>query len=101
MDVQVKSWEPLEDGMYQKDGRIIKVQHAVHGSGHQYAKELIEGHFEYAPGVMKGLRAEDRMTLEQAMEYGKLYGQCCVCGRTLTNEVSIAAGIGPICLSRL
>lgn len=30
-------------------------------------------------------------------KYGSLYGICCVCGRTLTDESSIAAGIGPIC----
>lgn len=32
-----------------------------------------------------------------ATTYGKAWGVCCVCSRTLTNEVSIARGIGPIC----
>lgn len=32
--------------------------------------------------------------------YGKLLGYCGVCGRTLTNEVSRAYGIGPECRSR-
>ncbi len=41
------------------------------------------------------------LTLELAKEYGKLYGQCMICGRTLTNEDSIEAGIGPICAGKL
>lgn len=35
--------------------------------------------------------------LEAAVEYGKRTGRCSCCGRELTDPVSIAAGIGPIC----
>lgn len=89
----------IEPGIYYADGAVIKVQKAVHGSGHPYAKRLSKetGRFEYAPGLIRQLRPEQRMTLEQAKEYGELYGVCCNCGRTLTNEVSIEAGIGPVC----
>lgn len=34
---------------------------------------------------------------EAAKEYGRRTGNCCVCGRLLTNEDSIEAMIGPIC----
>lgn len=97
----------IEDGMYVLDGTIYKVQHAVHGSGKQYAKRLVPGApgeratFEYAPGVVNRLRPEHRMTMDQAREFGALYGTCCQCGRVLTNEDSIEAGIGPICASKL
>lgn len=107
-----------EAGMYRMDGAIYKVQVAVHGSGRLYAKRLCQHtamddtyntrvkqdrtwHFEYAAGVVSKLRAEHRMTLEQAKEFGALYGTCCVCGRTLTDEKSIEAGIGPVCGGRL
>ena len=100
-----------EAGMYRRAGVIFKVQAAVHGSGRLYAKRLVvesvEGsedyhvRFEYAPGAVSVLRASDRMTLEEAKEFGALYGTCCVCGRTLTDEVSIAAGIGPVCGGRI
>lgn len=30
----------------------------------------------------------------------KLYGVCCRCGRTLTDENSISEGIGPICATK-
>jgi hypothetical protein len=100
----------ITDGMYLKDGVVYKVQVAVHGSGNLYAKRLeveealdadgqtvARGRFEYAPGVIRDLRPEHRMTLEQAKQFGALYGVCCRCGRTLTNEDSIEAAMGPIC----
>lgn len=102
----------IEDGMYQLDGAIYKVQHAVHGSGQQYAKRLHislgqgrnggnRAEFIYEPGAVRRLRPEHRMTIEQAQQFGALYGTCCQCGRTLTDEKSIEAGIGPICASKL
>lgn len=104
---QAAKAEPLTDGMYLKDEVIYKIQKAVHGSGHLYAKRLVPGEgygskatFVYAPGAMKALTLADRMTLEQAKAFGALYGTCCVCGRTLTNEDSIEAGIGPVCGKR-
>ena len=98
--------EPLTHGMYRKDGVIYKVQKAVHGSGHLYAKVLIvdgpgEGHFEYAQGAVRTLTAADRMTAEEAAEFGRLYGMCIVCGATLTDEESIERGIGPICRGKV
>jgi hypothetical protein len=85
--------------------KIYKVQHAVHGSGRQYAKVLVKYDddswgFEIARGVIFKLRPEHKMSLEDAKKFGALYGTCCVCGRTLTNEESIEAGIGPICASK-
>ena len=98
----------LESGMYVKDGTIYKVQRAVHGSGHMYAKRLVDpthpgekATFEYESGAIRTLTPADRMTLAQAKEYGAIYGVCCVCGATLTNEVSIEAGIGPVCGGRI
>ena len=38
--------------------------------------------------------------LQAAMKYGKLSGRCCSCGRELTNDGSIEAGIGPICAAK-
>jgi len=97
--------KPVEHGMYRKDGQIIKVQIAVHGSGKVYAKVLVidapgEGHFEYAPGVVSTLTPEDRMTPGEAAEFGRLYGICIVCSATLTDEESIARGIGPVCAGK-
>jgi hypothetical protein len=38
--------------------------------------------------------------LNAAIAYGKRYGKCSVCARTLTDEASIARGIGPVCAER-
>lgn len=104
----------LEDGMYRlATGEVYKVQTAVHGSGRQYAKKLVAldeprelkrgtrtHEFAYEAGAIRKLTAADRMTLEQAAEFGALYGTCACCGLTLTDEKSIAAGIGPKCAEK-
>lgn len=95
----------VTDGFYYFDDEVVKVQRAVHGSGQLYAKRLVvvdyKGVWEYAPGLVRQLRPEHKLTLEQAAAFGKLYGVCAVCGATLTNETSIELGIGPVCRSRL
>ena len=55
--------------------------------------------------VYKGKRPElVEMVLQDSEHasrlYGQLIGKCGVCGRTLTDPESIAAGIGPICAGR-
>jgi len=89
-------------GIYRlpEDGTIVKVQKAVHGSGKLYAKRLVEatGKFAYEPGLVFQVQAAGvKLTLADAQQYGKLYGMCVVCARTLTDETSIADGIGPVC----
>jgi len=102
---------PEHAGMYRHpvDGRIWKVQVAVHGSGYLYAKLLEvpgEGedftpYFEMDRGAIFKIELSWRMTIEEAKQFGALYGTCCVCARTLTKEESIAAGIGPVCATKV
>ena len=92
------------EGMHRIGDAIYKVQKAVHGSGRLYAKRLVRSgeswSFEFAPGMVQRLSESTRMTLTEAREWGALYGTCCACGRTLTDETSIANGIGPVCGSK-
>lgn len=95
------------EGMHKFGGVIFKVQRALHGSGRMYAKALVEDSgsdsgwtFTYAPGAIKNLSSATKLSLAEAKAFGALYGTCCACGRTLTNEDSIAAGIGPICAGK-
>jgi len=100
-----------EDGMYQTPaGEIYKVQVAKQGSGRLYAKKLTEfaledggteWAFEFVKGGIYRLTADMKMSLEQAQEFGKLYGVCCRCAADLTDEKSINAGIGPICAGKM
>jgi len=98
-NVTTGSAEPPE-GIHLAGDQIFKVQVAHHGSGKKYAKQLNKnsGSFDYVGRAPFGqLSEETLMTLAQAKEFGHLYGMCIKCGRTLTDEGSIAAGIGPIC----
>lgn len=89
----------LDEGMYKVDGEIFKVYHTQ--AGHIATKQLTEDGFEYTGRKpLAVIKPEHRMTLDEAKEYGKVTGTCCNCGRLLTNEESIAAGIGPICASK-
>lgn len=98
-----------EDGMYlSPEGDVFKVQIAKQGSGNLYAKRLVidptntghPGKFQYEAGLINKIDPAWKMTLEQAKEFGKLYGICCNCGADLTDEKSIEAGIGPVCATK-
>lgn len=101
----------LESGIYRTEsGEIYKV-YWNQAKTRMLAKLLVvhsvvgdqaaRGSFEYAGMADRFVRADQRMTLEQAKEFGAIYGVCVVCGATLTDEVSIANGIGPVCASRI
>lgn len=92
----------IEEGMYNHDGQIYRVQRSRE-SGNLYAKKLdsTTQKFAYAPGAMRSIVATDRMTIEAAKSYGREFGVCCVCARELSNPVSVEAGIGPVCGSRV
>ena len=92
------------DGFYSYAGEIFKIVYS--DTGNPYAKRLVEagtgsGYFQYAPGeVPTLLKSGVKLSLEEAKKYGKLYGYCVCCGRTLTNEESIEAGMGKVCQSK-
>lgn len=93
------------NGLDHADGatNIYKVQRAVNGSGRLYAKVLDPetGDWIISRGAITEIRrAGKRLTLEAAKDLGHLYGRCIACGRTLTDESSIAAGIGPVCATK-
>lgn len=92
---------PATEGIYSLNGTIYKVKAALHGSGRLYAVAYRDGSWEMEPGVVRQLTQADRMTLEAAAAYGHLYGRCVRCQTVLTDEKSIAAGIGPVCATKL
>lgn len=59
-----------------------------------------EAEFVYEAGAVRKLSEDTLLPLEEAQKFGRLYGVCCACGRVLTDENSIAAGIGPICADK-
>lgn len=89
---------PVEDGVYLYQGTYFKVVTAVE-SGRRYAKrfDTQTKKFSRAPGKIRELTADMVVSPEQAAKFGKLYGICCFCSRTLTDERSIGVGYGPVC----
>lgn len=98
--------QPLSEGIYAVGDKVFKVYPALNG-GHLLAKELeLQGLAKKPTWVYRGaatrfVQADQQMTHEQAVKFGKITGVCAMCGRTLTDESSIAAGIGPICANRV
>jgi hypothetical protein len=112
---RVASTSPeLEAGIYRKaDGTIFKVQKAIHGSGMMTAKVLSiaivkdddgrdvpKGQFTYKGLASRFVNASEMMSREDAQDYGRIYGFCVRCGATLTDEDSIRAGLGKVCITK-
>jgi hypothetical protein len=104
-----------EDGLYRTpDGQIYKVQVALYGSGRLYAKKLVElaiprvlkndkirtHDFEMEPGAIARLTPAMKMSREEAQAWGRLYGTCCRCGLSLTDDNSIDRGLGKVCFTK-
>ena len=95
---------PAEKGYYLVAGSVFAVVVGKE-SGKLYAKKLLivgkKGSWVYAPGAVYTLKPEQKLTLEQAVAMGHTLGVCMICGRTLTDQKSVAAGIGPTCAKKL
>lgn len=93
-------------GVYSVDGVIYKVKPA-RTSSRTFAHELTltvggEPIWTYRGLASRFIPAGHPMvTKEEAAEFGHTHGYCMMCGRLLTNEESIAAGIGPVCAGKM
>jgi len=69
-----------------------------------YLGKIVGGKFfaarECTAAAQEAVRAALVDPLAQAVAYGRQTGSCSCCGRELTDPVSIAAGIGPICANK-
>lgn len=104
-----------EPGIYEMDGCIYRVKTSKASdrlwaavlTDHRGVTRLteagtvIEATYEYAPGAMRDLRPEHRMTAERAEALSIVFTFCIRCSRHLTAADSVAAGIGPVCRSKI
>lgn len=73
-------------------------------AGRTFVKLVVGGHpdtnvrRDHVAGILA--RIVEAGVVESAHRYGREIGRCCRCNRTLTDEASRAAGIGPDCASR-
>jgi hypothetical protein len=69
--------------------------------GGEYVGMIKDGQFKAKygakPDTLKLLCEIAGDPLEAAVKYGRSTGTCCICARELTDPVSVANGIGPIC----
>jgi Family of unknown function (DUF6011) len=86
------------------EGQTVFVHVVKFDSGAFIVNQQISDDVTRMPrGVARGVlqKIVDAGIEESSTRYGRELGVCGVCGRTLTNEDSRAAGIGPVCRSRL
>lgn len=90
----------IAEGIWRnKNGVLIEVYKTR--KGFLVGKSIDEESGEKTYLGKKGLENLDyKLSLEEAKEWGRKTGVCCVCGAELTNPESVAAGIGPICSSK-
>jgi len=94
------------------DGEVVYRVEPSKSSGNLYAKRLVEGVsssdwgwayerggiYTVSQAVADGTGRQ--LSEDEALAYGKATGRCVCCGALLTNDVSIALGIGPVCRKR-
>lgn len=101
--------KPLEVGMYHTNtGEILRVYLGQH-SGQPLVKRVVlsgeKYEYEYVGSAHRVLRGEsvlggvvcERMSLDEAKNWGRMTGHCIVCGRQLDDPESVDKGIGPVC----
>lgn len=95
--------EAITQGMYKVGDDIYKVKPTQAGKlwAHKLTGSTEDGwEFQFAGNPSRFVKADQKMTLEEAKRFGQITGTCCVCSRMLTDEHSIAEGIGPVCAEK-
>lgn len=91
-----------EDGQSYRtpDGRVFHAYRTQRGVLCVKLWDADADAFEYYGAATRMPAGAVKMTKEQAAEFGQATGTCCVCMRHLTDDTSVANGIGPVCASR-
>ena len=85
-------------------GRNAGSIYVVEAASDTYLGKITEGRFirsrECSPEQEAEVLAVCADPKAAAVAYGRRTGECCICGRELTNKESIELGIGPICAEK-
>ena len=90
----------IEVGAYRHDGVVWSVRSNLDNDRLYAVRWLGNGWSARDYKVVLDMTQAERLTLSEAKEFGVLTGCCCHCGRTLTDQKSVTAGIGPVCAQR-
>lgn len=87
-----------------QDGRLALVAPTFGGGIYGYFNKESGGfaaNKSCTPEMILMLQDVEQRGMEAVKDIGALTGNCCVCGRVLTNEDSIEDGIGPVCSGKM
>lgn len=83
-------------GAYRHGGVIYSVRKGRQ-SGNIHAFHFENGEWVYSGRVKYDIKPEERLSRQEALEWGVSTGVCVHCGITLTDPKSVARGMGPTC----
>lgn len=78
------------------DGEYYRV-HLAQRSENLYACKWDGERFEYTKGAISKLNPGNKITAEQAAEFGHMFERCCFCSLAIDTPESVEVGYGPIC----
>ena len=91
----------LEVGAYLHDGVIYSVRKGRESGRLQaYIYNADDKHWDFVREAVAKIKPAERLTLSQAVQHSAQTGSCVHCGRTLTLQKSVMAGMGKICASK-
>jgi hypothetical protein len=84
-------------GFYLQNGNVYKVRRAQ--AGHLYAMVRTVDGWDMARGMMRVLKATDKIDAQQAVKFGLTTGICIFCNAELDDEDGLGkrCGVGPVC----
>lgn len=93
-----------ESGFYMYGETVYKVRWNQ-AKTNLYAQALStvgsKGKWIYAEGAMSKIKADMKLTIDDAAAFGHHNGYCAICGLELSNPESVARGIGPVCINKI
>lgn len=94
----------VEPGFYMYGETVYKVKWNK-AKTNLYAQAMStvgsSGKWIYAEGAMSKIKADMKLTVDDAAAFGHHNGYCAICGLELSNPESVARGIGPVCITKI
>lgn len=92
------------EGVYFRDNAYYKAIKSQEGNWYTKVWDALAGMWDYVGRYpLHNLTLADKVTAEQAAQFGKLTNTCIFCGRHLTDDRegrSVEVGYGPVCAEK-
>jgi len=102
--VKVSHIEPTKPELVKGDVHVVNGEyyrvHQAQGSGNLYACKWDGTRFDYDRGAISKLNPDNKITAEQAAEFGHMFERCCFCSTPIDTPESTEVGYGPVCASK-